>query len=699
MCKKRFLYFFLLATFFSAAQATDSLQILLNQKQHDTLSVVRLIKFAQKNTPNNPQEALVNLKKALRIAEGIHFAPGVAKAHVAIGYAFRSMSQYDSARHHYLVSIGMFRQLGRSKDLITVYNNIGVIEKETGNFPTAIDYYIQSLNIATGLKDNRGTGRAYSNIGIVYRNMKNFEKALEYQLKALHYDSLSKDMNSMGKSFANVGNIYLDKKDSRTAVSYFERSLKIFRETDDKPSMAIISNNAAEAYASMGDFKKAAEYARQGLSLAEQVRDPMLRGHAMLMLGELSEQQGFYPVAEKNYKEALDIFVQVGNNTKMKETYYDLAQLYRKSGQYEKALDCYERYNSLKDSLFNSDFAHQISEMEQKYQSSQKQKEIEILKQNESIKDLQIKQKNITLYAAVALGLALLLFLIFVYRNLQRNRKINALLESQNGEILRQKAIIEEKNKDIIDSLNYAERLQGNILPPDNVIHALFPESFVFYKPKDIVSGDFYWVEPVGDEIFIAAVDCTGHGVPGAIMSIVGYNLLHKILKEEKVTSCARILDSLVINLVRYLRQDVAAERISNDGMDVALCRINRRTGKAQYAGAFSPLVVIANGALTEYRPDKYSIGRHTYEAGYRFTENEFNIEPGSMLYMFSDGYADQFGGHKGKKFMRKNFYNLLQELAPLPAAHQKEKLSHVFHDWKQNITQVDDICVMGFRL
>jgi tetratricopeptide (TPR) repeat protein len=699
MLKKVLLYFLLLTGPGPAAQPADSVQILLHQKQHDTLSLLRLVKLSQKNTPNNPQEALVNLQKALKVAQQLKYPPGVAKTYVAIGFAFRSMSQYDSARHYYRTAIDMLKTLGRSKDLITVYNNIGVIEKETGNFPTAINYYIESLNLSTALRDNRGTGRAYSNIGIVYRNMKNLDKALEYQLKALHYDSLAKEKNSMGKTLANLGNIYLDKKDARKAVVYFERSLQIFRETDDKPSLAIICNNTAETYAELGDFRKAAEYARAGLSYAEEVKDPMLRGHAMLMLGELSERQGFYAVAEKNFREALGIFKKVGNNAKLKDTYYNLAQMYRKARQFEKAIESYELYNNFKDSIFNHDFARQISEMEQKYQSSQQQKQIEILKQNESIKDLQLRQKNITIYAAIALGVALLLFLGFVYRSLQRNRRMNDMLEGRNEEISRQKFIIEEKNKDIIDSLNYARRLQGNILPPDPFINNLFKESFVFYKPKDIVSGDFYWIETVGDEVYIAAVDCTGHGVPGAIMSIVGYNLLNKILYEEKQTSCARILDSLVLNLARYLRQDGRTESISNDGMDVALCRVNRKTGHTRFAGAFSPAVVVTDGVLTEYKPDKFSVGRHTYEGRYRFSESEFVIGSGSMLYLFSDGYADQFGGQKGKKFMRRNFYTLLQELAPLPAALQKQRLGEVFYDWKQNITQVDDICVLGFRI
>ncbi len=693
------LYILLIFSLISKAEGVDSLQLLLNKKTHDTVDVLRIIKFGQKNTPNNPKEALGFLKQGLKIAQEVNFKPGVAKAYVAIGYAFRSMSQFDSARVYYNVSIEMFKKLGRNKDLITAYNNLGVIEKEIGNFPKAIEYYIQSLNIATGMKDNRGIGRAYSNIGIVYRNMKNFDKALEYQLKALHYDSVGNEKNSIGKTYANIGNIYLEKQDYTTAVDYFERSLKIFGQTNDKPSLAIIYNNTAEAYSLMNDFKKAMQYARAGLELAEEIKDPMLKGLNMMLLGELNDKQGFYQVSEKNFKEALAIFEKVGSTTKMKDVYSGMGEMYRKSKQYEKAIECFDKYSGLKDSLFNSDFTAQISEMEQKYQSVEKQKEIEILKQSENIKDLQLKQKNITIYAGIVLGAVLLFFIFFIYRSLQQKKKTNELLANQNEEITRQKFIIEEKNKDIIDSLNYAQRLQENILPPDGFVQKLFPESFVFYKPKDIVSGDFYWVEPNGDDVFIAAVDCTGHGVPGAIMSIVGNNLLHKIVKEEKITSCEKILDSLVVNLVKYLRQEAGNERISNDGMDVALCKVNLKTGKTQYAGAFNPILVISQSGVSEYKADKFSIGRHTYEAGYRFKETTFTLEKGSMLYLFSDGFADQFGGVKGKKFMRKNFYALLKEISSLPASVQKERLQTTFYDWKQNITQVDDICVLGVRI
>ena len=194
-------------------------------------------------------------------------------------------------------------------------------------------------------------------------------------------------------------------------------------------------------------------------------------------------------------------------------------------------------------------------------------------------------------------------------------------------------------------------------------------------------------------------VDCTGHGVPGAIMSIVGNNLLNKILKEEKITSCEKMLDSLVTNLVQYLRQDNKDGRISNDGMDITLCKINMKSRKVEFAGAFNPMAVIKDGELKEYKADKFSVGRHTYEAGYKFSSVTFEVEKGSMLYLFSDGYSDQFGGAKGKKFMRKNFYNLLKSLSNLPAAQQSKELEKSFNEWKQDVTQVDDVCVMGIRI
>jgi tetratricopeptide (TPR) repeat protein len=683
----------------SRAEGTDSLKLLLEKQKHDTTDVLKIIKLAQKNTGNNPGEALDFLKKGLKISEEINFKAGVAKAYLAMGFAFRSMSKFDSARFYYQTSIDMLRQLNRKKDLITAYNNMGVIEKEVGNYPKAIDYYIQSLNIATNLKDNRGLGRAYSNIGIVYRNMKNYDKALEYQLKALHYDSLGKEKNALGRTFANLGNIYLEKKDYKRAVDYFENSVKIFLETNDNSSLSIMYTNTAEAYSEMRDFKKATQYARAALELAEEVKDPMLKGHAMLLLGEVNEKQEFYPVSEKNYLEALAIFKKIGSNSKMKDVYYDMSLMYRKSRQFEKSIDCFEKFNNLKDSLFTSDFSRQISEMEQKYESGKKQKEIEILIQSESIKDLQLKQKNVTIYAGIAIGLALIVFLFMVYRNLQQKKKTNHLLEAQNQEISSQKMIIEIKNKDIIDSINYAQRLQENILPPESTLKKLFPEIFVFYKPKDIVSGDFYWVEAKGDNVFVAVVDCTGHGVPGAIMSIVGNNLLNKIIREEKITSSEKILDSLVINVAQYLRQDGSNERISNDGMDITLCRINIKAKKLQLAGAYNPFMIVRNGNLTEYKADKFSVGRHTYEAGYKFKKTEIDLEKGDMLYLFSDGYADQFGGIKGKKFMRKNFYNLLKEISGLPVNEQNLKLEKSFNDWKQNVTQVDDVCVMGIRV
>jgi serine phosphatase RsbU (regulator of sigma subunit) len=275
-------------------------------------------------------------------------------------------------------------------------------------------------------------------------------------------------------------------------------------------------------------------------------------------------------------------------------------------------------------------------------------------------------------------------------------------LAASNEELAISKNIIEEKNKDIHDSINYALRIQQAIFPPVEKLKANLKDYFVFFQPKDIVSGDFYWFNkvettpqdgsPNQEIIVVAAVDCTGHGVPGALMSIIGNTILNQSLKEPKVNTPADALS--------YLNRQLANNIHSiNDGMDLSLCAINQSTMQLQYAGANNSLYIIRNKELIELKPDKQSIGGTHFEKDKIFTNHMFSLEKGDCIYLFTDGYADQFGGEKGKKLKYKNFQNLLIEINDFQMSDQKEKLANYFELWKGNLSQLDDVLVIGIRV
>jgi serine phosphatase RsbU (regulator of sigma subunit)/HAMP domain-containing protein len=295
--------------------------------------------------------------------------------------------------------------------------------------------------------------------------------------------------------------------------------------------------------------------------------------------------------------------------------------------------------------------------------------------------------------------------LIKMREDLRENERVlEAKVIERTEEVVRQKEEIELQNqkleilyKHITDSIRYAKRLQDAILPPPAVVHRLLPESFILFKPKDIVSGDFYWMYEKKNRIYVAAVDCTGHGVPGAFMSIVGNNMLNQIVKEHDDLNAGQMLDELNSLAGKTINQN-SEEGAVRDGMDMTLCIFDPVTRKLDMAGANNPLYLYRNGELMEFKADKLPIGFVEGKARH-FTNHEIQLEIGDTVYMFSDGYADQFGGPKGKKFMVGQFRTFLTQIHKLPLADQFRTLDSTIEQWRGNLEQVDDILVMGFRV
>jgi serine phosphatase RsbU (regulator of sigma subunit) len=275
------------------------------------------------------------------------------------------------------------------------------------------------------------------------------------------------------------------------------------------------------------------------------------------------------------------------------------------------------------------------------------------------------------------------------------SRDLEQTIEERTNEITIQKEIIEAKNQSITESINYAKRIQDAALPRVEEIKESIPKSFIYFKPRDIVSGDFYWFVKEGNKIIVTAADCTGHGVPGAFMSLIGNDLLNEIVTARGVIESDKILNELHDSVRKALRQE---ENRSRDGMDLALCVIDTETQTLQFSGAKNPLVYFKNGEMTVIKGDKYPIGGVQFQVDRHYTRHEVDLSEPIMLYLFSDGYQDQFGGEKSEKFMSKNFKILLKEIHEKPVEEQKQILDERFKEWKGDRSQIDDILVMGMR-
>lgn len=272
-------------------------------------------------------------------------------------------------------------------------------------------------------------------------------------------------------------------------------------------------------------------------------------------------------------------------------------------------------------------------------------------------------------------------------------------LNDAKAKVTKAYAQINEKNEDLLSSIQYARLIQEAILPSEERFRSVIPDSFVFHAPRDIVSGDFYWLQEAEGKIMIAAVDCTGHGVPGAFMSIIGNNALNAALREEGYITPSLILDYLNETVSDTLRQKTEDTMGIKDGMDIALISLDLKAMKLEYAGAYNPLYVLRDGKLLETKGDKFPIGISIDDRLRKFTNHEITLQSGDVIYVFSDGYADQFGGPMGKKFKYDNFRSLLFDIHTMPPTEQHKVAKDRFNRWKGGLMQLDDVLLIGLRI
>ncbi|HEY9124516.1 MAG TPA: SpoIIE family protein phosphatase, partial [Bacteroidales bacterium] len=420
-----------------------------------------------------------------------------------------------------------------------------------------------------------------------------------------------------------------------SALVYYQKSYRIDSMLDDKASLTKSLTKMAGIYNKHSRREEAARYANQALELAKLV----------------------------------------DSKEDIRDCYLVLSDIYSDKGLYKEAWKCSEKASLYKDSLYNSQSAEKIAEMQTLYETEKK--DLMLKSQHDKIEH----QKLITRILAAGLCIVLAL-LILVFIEYYQKKKAYIILNIQK--------------KQITDSINYASRIQAAILPHEEVLNTYLPEYFIYFSPKDIVSGDFYWVSVHDGRTVIAVADCTGHGVPGAFMSMLGFAYLNEIVSKNKDIEAKDILNQLRIKVKTLLNQDDKTG--AKDGMDIALVIINRNKTKIQYSGANNPLLVVRDGKINSLLPDKMPIGIYPTEKE-SFSQQEFELQEGDMMYMFSDGYADQFGGERSKKLGREGFYQLLLEASVMPVKAQRYFLEEKFLQWSLNLEQMDDVLVLGMKV
>ncbi len=672
------------------SKVADSLKVLL-QSSTDTIRVKLLNDIAYQYLADFPEEASKYANDALLQSQNINYTNGEITAinHLGLSYYYRS--NYDKALEYFNKALVISRVEGSKFKEAVTYNNIGLVYDDKADYNKALDNYFKALNLAEKNNDKRLVANITNNVAVIYQNQGKFDEALDFHKKALKLKEEIKNIKGVGNSLHNIALLYKLKGDYEKSLEYNFKALEIRKSIDDLNGTALTLNNIGSVYETMEQYDKAFTYFEQSLDLRKNLKDQYGLAVTTFSLGSNYCSRKQYEKGLGYMNDALEKAKAIGAKELLKGGYEAIALVYAEQKNFSKAYEYQKLLMQIKDSILNSETAKQINELQTKYESEKQQKEIELITKNNQIQALELNKNKLWMWVLLATVLLVLSLASLLYNRYQIKQKANLLLEHRNSEITLQK-------KEITDSINYAKRIQESILPPKEHWKKMLPESFIFYRPKDIVSGDFYWIEQKNEVVCFAAVDCTGHGVPGALMSVVGFNLLTQAVNEMHLTQPSEILKHLDAGVTKTLRQSVEGKGVK-DGMDLSLCSLNKVTNELQYAGAFNSLYYIKNGEFKEIKSDKFPIGVNLDGVVDNYNNHSIQLQKGDSVYLFSDGYADQFGGPKGKKFKYNQLKNLLISISDKSIDEQQKLVANAFDSWKGNLEQVDDVLIIGVRV
>lgn len=697
--------FIAIVLFFNCLSATkvDSLLSVIKKHKEDSLSLKAYVEIITLIKEKNQSLALRFANEGLVLGRSQKNDYFIAFFSSFLAEQYELKADYNNALKFYEESLNSYQKLDSLKQVAELKNNIGRVYEKKSIFDKAIVYYIEGLKIREKIKDKKGIASSYNSIGLINYHQNDYNNALKNFNFALTLVKELKNPLGLATIYNNFGLVYIEKKQYDSALTNISLSLKYYEQIENWYGIATAYSNLAICYYSKNDLKTAEKFYLKSIEIKEEIDDKYGLISSYISLTVLYQKKRLFSEAIATINKAIELAKDVENNEGLSRAYQVLAELYSNINKYDLAYKTYIKYHVLRESIFDDNTSKIINSLQEQFQSEKREKEIQLA-------NSKIKQQSLLIYGA-SIVIALILGLtVIILRNNRQRKRANKLLSQQNEEITIQKDIIERKNQDILASITYAKRIQEAILPLPQYM-SKYLNMFVLFKPKDIVSGDFYWFMPIEDHVLFAVVDCTGHGVPGAFMSIVGYNSLNQVIKEYNLMNPGLILDKLNILVQQALHTD---EQEIKDGMDISLCSFNVKTKVLQYAGANNPLYIIrskekstilasdkvvesSSHILYEIKADSQPIG--AYIEHQNFKCHEINLEEGDSIYIFSDGFADQFGGPNGKKLKYKPFKEFLLSIQAYKIEEQRKHLQLFFDEWKGNFDQIDDVCIMGIRV
>jgi len=665
---------------------------------------------------NKFDEALVKYDEAIEVSEQVNDKTNLANSYTRKGLVSYALGNYNQAIQNYEKAMQYRIELGDRGRQGSLFLNIANAYFNLAKYDLSIENYQKALTIFEELNDLRGISFVYNGMAVIYFEQKFFDKALENHFKKLEISRKTGNMKEVGNTLNNIGIVYTviaedslkklfgpEYTDSiieepgdkylnifSRALDYYQQALEIREELNDRAGLTKTLNNLGTAYLHAGKLNNALEYFERARTLSEEMNDINELATSLLWLGEISHYKGQYERALYYLNQSLEHALEIDIKRTIQSVYERMSEVYTDMGNYKQALEYHKLYTAVKDTISRKETLDMITEMQVKYETEALMKDNQLLTAQSELNDAKLRQQRIVIYFFIFVLLSISALVVLLVR--QNNQKKRANLELAQKNIL-----ITEQKKEITDSIQYASRIQSALLPPGDYIDKLIPERFIIYMPRDIVSGDYYWITEKNGKVICVAADCTGHGVPGAFMSMLGIAFLNEIVSKQDDLHTDEILNELRAHVIKSLHQ-TGKEGESQDGMDIALYTLDLENKKLEYSGANNSLWIFRDSELIELKADKMPIGIHT-RANIPFTRHHVDIRSKDMIYSFSDGYPDQFGGPYQKKFMVKNFKNVLASIHTKNVEEQKAILEKTLHEWMAKTDQVDDILVIGIRV
>lgn len=594
--------------------------------------------------------------KALELAKLTLDKRLIAKELSALGNIYRLQDKNTIALNLLFQATSLFKELDASRDVAFNLSLIGDINRCIDQPKDALKYLNEALAIC--IKNNylKEEAFCYSALGAVYKELKRYDRGLNNYEQGLKIAQSLKDTSRIVDFLYSIGDILTDQDRTKEALVYLQRAMEYDRISKNQYNLAQCYSGMAKVYLKQKDYKKSVEFGLKSFELGKIMTAPGICSDATAIVYKAYFEAG-------DYKNA---FIYLKLQTDLRDSTTNLSQL-KQQAQLE--LNFVNAFKEKQDSIIRAE----------------KQRQRDLVQAAKS------RQQEALVIAGVVAVITAVLIIIIIFRSYQKEKNSKQIIKQQ-------KTIVEQKNKEILDSINYAKKIQEAIIPSSIEMNNVFPQHFVLLLPRDIVSGDFYWIGSKLNFVFVAVADCTGHGVPGGFMSMLGTALLNEIINEKEIYEPADILDLLKFKIIMALRQSENVNE-AKDGMDIALCRIDKKTNELTFAGANNSIHLLRKDKLIELKGDKQPIGISHFNTTQQFIQQSVSLQKEDIIFLFTDGYPDQFGGPLGKKFKYKQLEELLLSIHQREMNEQLEILEEVHRDWKGDLDQVDDICILGIKI